>query len=205
MSRVQQLLVETWTPELRAATRGDQVTPLEQGMTRMLAHNPAVALAFVKLAGAVKMNRTISERLAEMMRLRIAFHNQCRSCMAIRYSEARGDGVDENLVCSLEKPQESKDLTPAEKVAVRYADLMATDHLAIGDALYDELREHYTEAQIVELGVWCAMCTGFGRLAATWQMIEELPETFRGKGNERLAPWNSDFIEVGASGTAAVN
>ena len=204
MSQVEALAVEKWSPELRAATRGDQVTPLEQGMTRMLAHNPEVALAFVKLAGAIKMNRTISERLAELTRLRIAFHNQCRSCMAIRYSEARGDGVDENLVCSLEKPQESTDLTPAERVAVRYADLLATDHLAIGDELYDELREHYSEAQIVELGVWCAMCTGFGRLAATWQMIEELPATFQGASAERLAPWNNEYIEVGASGTAAV-
>jgi alkylhydroperoxidase family enzyme len=205
MSRVETLAVEKWSPDLRAATRGDQVTPLEQGMTRMLAHNPEVALAFVKLAGAIKMNRTISERLAELTRLRIAFHNQCRSCMAIRYSEARGDGVDENLVCSLEKPQESTDLTAAEKVAVRYADLLATDHLAISDELYDELREYYSEAQIVELGVWCAMCTGFGRLAATWQMIEELPTSFQGKGGERLAPWNNDYIEVGASGTAAIS
>lgn len=205
MSRVSGLTVDQWPSELREATQGDRVTPLEQGMTRMLARIPSIALSFVKFSGAIKTNRSIGERLAELTRLRIAFHNQCRSCMAIRYSEAREVGVDEGLVCSLAKPQEAEDLTEAEKVAIRFADLMATDHLAIGDSLYEELRKHFTEAQIVELGVWCATCVGFGRLAATWQMIEELPNSFQDTGSGTIAPWSNEFIEVGARGTAAVD
>ena len=64
---------------------------------------------------ALKMNRQLSPRLVELVRLRIAFFNQCRSCMAIRYADARAAGVDEDLVCSLERPAQADNLTPAER------------------------------------------------------------------------------------------
>ena len=143
---------------------------------------------------ALKMGRTLPERLVELVRLRVAFFNQCRSCMAIRYADAVADGVSEDLVCSLEKPREADDLTAAEKSAIRFGELLATDHLAIGDAIYADLRRHFSEAQIVELGMTVAFFVGFGRLAATWNMVEELPEAFRGAA--AIAPWGQDRIEV---------
>ena len=120
--------------------------------------------------------------MIELVRLRVAFHNQCRSCMAIRYPDALADGLTEDLVCSLEKPMEADDLTDAEKLAIRYGELFATNHLAIGDDFYDQLREHFTEAQIVELGLNVALFVGVGRLSATWDMIEELPDRFQDDG-----------------------
>ena len=71
---------------------------------------------------------------------------------------------------------------------------MATNHLAIDDAVYDDLRGHFTEAQIVELGMQVAFFVGFGRLAATWHMIEELPDGFRRE--HELAPWGEASIQV---------
>jgi AhpD family alkylhydroperoxidase len=142
----------------------------------------------------LKRGRSLPERLVELVRLRVAFFNQCRSCMAIRYSDAVADGVTEGLVCSLERPQEAANLSAAEKAAIRYGELMATDHLAIDDAMYADLRAHFSEAQIVELGMTVAFFVGFGRLAATWHMVEELPEAFRTA--ETIAPWGAEKIEV---------
>jgi alkylhydroperoxidase family enzyme len=108
--------------------------------------------------------------------------------MAIRYRNAVDDGVDEPLVCSLEKPMEAPSLTVAEKAALSYADKFANDHLSIDDATYDDLRIHFSESQLIELGTWVAFCVGFGRLNATWDMIEELPKEFQGSATERLTP-----------------
>lgn len=194
MARIAKLEPHEWDPRLRAAIRPENLTDLEQGLTRYFAHCPEQALGLMAFGGALKMNRQLPERLVELVRLRIAFFNQCRSCMAIRYSDAVADGVTEALVCSLERPQEAADLTPAEKVAIRYGELMATDHLAIDDALHAELRAHFGEAEIVELGMTCAFFVGFGRLAATWKMVEELPEDFRQP--ETIAPWGHESIQV---------
>lgn len=194
MSRIAKVDPQDWDPRLRAALGPDDRTALEQGLTRYFAHCPEQALGLMAFGGALKINRQLPDRLVELVRLRIAFFNQCRSCMAIRYSDAVADGVDEALVCSLERPQESDNLTPAEKVAIRYGELMATDHLAISDALHEELRQHFSEAQIVELGMTAAFFVGFGRLAATWKMVEELPQAFQQA--DTIAPWGQDSIQV---------
>ena len=194
VSRIAKLAPEQWDERLVTAIQPDNLTDLEQGLTRYFAHCPEQALGLMGFGGALKRNRTLPDRLVELVRLRVAFFNQCRSCMAIRYSDAVADGVTEGLVCSLERPQEAANLTAAEKVAIRYGELMATDHLAIDDAMYADLRAHFSEAQIVELGMTVAFFVGFGRLAATWHMVEELPEAFQTA--ETIAPWGAEKIQV---------
>jgi len=61
----------------------------------------------------------------------------------------------------INKYQTSPNFTPAEKIALRYADLMATDPEAIDAAFYDELRKHYSEEEIVELGTYIGFNIGY--------------------------------------------
>ncbi len=194
MPRLAKIAPADWDPRLRAALKPEDRTEIEQGMIRFLAHCPDQVLGMMQFAGALKVHRQLPEKLVELVRLRVAFFNQCRSCMAIRYTDALEDGVTEDLVCSLERPQEAENLTPAEKAAIRFGEAMATDHLRIDEAMYAGLREHFTEAEIVELGMTCAFFVGFGRLAATLHMVEELPEAFRREGP--VTPWGEERVVV---------
>lgn len=194
MNRVAKLAPADWDPRLRAAMKPEDRSEIEQGMIRFLAHCPDQVLGMMQFAGALKVHRQLPEKLVELVRLRVAFFNQCRSCMAIRYTDALEDGVTEDLVCSLERPQEAENLTAAEKAAIRFGEAMATDHLRIDEAMYAGLREHFTEAEIVELGMTCAFFVGFGRLAATLHMVEELPDAFRREGV--IAPWGEERVVV---------
>jgi AhpD family alkylhydroperoxidase len=171
-------------------------TGVQQDLSGILEHAPELAAGVHGFSRALRDHRTLPARLLELVRLRIAFHNQCRSCMAMRYQVAVDDGLDELLVCSLEKPYEADDLTPDEVVALRYADLFATDHLRIDDAVYDELRTHFSEAQIVELGLHCALNVGMGRLAATWDVVDQLPERFQARDAGPITPWGADALVV---------
>jgi alkylhydroperoxidase family enzyme len=114
--------------------------------------------------------------------------------MAIRYPDAVDDGLTEHLVCSLERPMESDDLDDMERLAVRYGELFATNHLALDDAFHDRLRELFTEPQIVELGLNAALFVGVGRLSATWDMVDDLPERYRAPGV--VTPWGADDAVV---------
>jgi len=169
---------------------------VQADLSGILENAPALHDGLSAFSRALRDHRTLPARLVELVRLRIAFHNQCRSCMAIRYQVAIDDGLDEGLVCSLERPYEAPDLSAAETVALHYADLFATDHLAIDDAVYDGLREYFTESQIVELGLNCALCVGVGRLAATWDVVDQLPERFQARGDEPVTPWGSGAVTV---------
>jgi len=196
MSRISLVPVESWPPEL-AATLGDaQPSAVELGISRITAHRPALSLAMQAYNQALRANRTLPERLMELVRLRIAFHNQCRSCMAIRYESAVEDGLDEGAVCSLERPYEAADLSEADKAAIEYGERMATNHLSIDGAMYDRLRGFYTEPQIVELGLWVAWCVGVGRLAASWDMVEHLPQAFQDRSAATIGPWQGVPVVV---------
>ena len=173
----------------------DRAARIQHGVGSITAHRPEIAAGFGMAVNAINTSGTLSPRLIELIRLRIAFHNQCRSCMAIRYANAVEDGVDEDLVCSLEMPQEAQDLSPAERAALRFADLFATNHLAIDDAVYDDLRLYFTEGELVEIGLNCAVDVGMGRLVATWRVTDDLPDRFR-QGDDLVTPWGGDAVVV---------
>jgi AhpD family alkylhydroperoxidase len=187
-------------PEQVEALFGDADVPLR---VRIYAQRPELALKFLEFGLALREHRLLPDRLVELVRLRVAYWNQCRSCMAVRYAEGLEDGLDEDLVCSLERPAEAEGLTDAERSAIRYADLMATDHLAIGDETFDDLREHFAEPEIVELCMNVALFVGFGRMGAALHMVDDLPEHFRGEGEERVTPWGSDEQVVIGSWTGS--
>lgn len=134
--------------------------------------------------------RRLPERLMELVRLRIAFHNQCRHCMSVRSGAAIEDGLTEGLVCSLEKPADAPDMTEAERAAVAFADKFASDHLSIDQKMLARLAEHFDGAQIQELGIWAAFCTGFGRMGAVFDKGEELPVGQKREDGGRLTPWS---------------
>jgi AhpD family alkylhydroperoxidase len=169
--------------------QGDRIN---LGVASLVSRLPKVAEALGALTAALKSG-TLPPRLLELVRLRIAFHNQCRSCMSVRYQSAVDDGLTEEAVCSLERPAEAADLSDAERAALKFADLFATNHLAIDESSYDELRRYLTEDELVELGMHCAVSLGVGRLTATWDVTDDVPEAFR-SGDDRVTPWASTGV-----------
>jgi len=165
--------------------QGDRIN---LGVAAIISRQPKIAEALAALNAALRSG-TLPPRLLELVRLRIAFHNQCRSCMSVRYQSAIDDGLTEDVVCSLERPADAPDLSDAERAALKFADLFATNHLAIDDSIYDELRHHFTEDELVELGVHCAVALGVGRLSATWDVVDDIPDAFR--SDEPVTPWSS--------------
>jgi alkylhydroperoxidase family enzyme len=156
---------------------------VETDLLGIQAHLPRTTEAFYKTRAILAKEGTLPPRLIELVRLRIAFFNQCRSCMAVRYS----DEVTDGLVCSLERPEEAADLTDAEKSALRFAELLSTDHLSIDDAVYADLRTHFTETQLVELGTAAALYLGMGRLGATWHATDHVSDPLKADGV--VGPW----------------
>lgn len=192
MSRIPQLPSDQWDPELKAAmdASGIEEGTFQWRANATIAHAPHMAKANAHWMASAMADRTLTRRLLELVRLRLAFHSQCRSCMAMRFSSALEDGFDEDLVCSLEKPMEADNLTDQEKAALEYADLFATNHFAINDETYNNLRKHFTEGGIIELGMFVAFFHGTGKFLSTLDMTEELPKVYQDK-SEKAAPWKA--------------
>lgn len=180
LASLPEAVLERLAPDRRA-------DPTATMALRAWAERPELALAFMDLRAATTAARTLPARLLELVRLRIAFHNQCRSCMARRDQDAAAEGVDEELVCELRHPEESQILSAAERAALKYADVVATAPVEADDALLVLLHEHFTPGEVVELGMHVAICIGFGRVAASWDLVDELPPGLTREGV--VAPW----------------
>jgi alkylhydroperoxidase family enzyme len=174
-------------PSVYEAVFGAEAAPAQ----KVFANSPEIALAYVAFGDTARRSGRLPFRLVELVRLRVAFHNQCRLCMSLRYEDSQGSPVAEDLVCSLERPYDSQQLSEAERAAIAFADKMATDHLAIGDETFAELRRHFTVAEVMELCFRVAANVGFGRMAAVLDVIpqDELPDGLRGDGVK--APWTA--------------
>jgi len=76
---------------------------------------------------------------------------------------ARQQGLTEELIAEVARYQTSTLLTPREKAAIRYAEVMAGDHRLASEELFDDLRKHFTEADIIDLGWRIVTFVGYGR------------------------------------------
>src|SRR3989442_1171322 len=85
--------------------------------------------------------------------------------MKVRYAGARQAGLTEVKIPALGNL--ASDLfTPRERAALKFAELMASDHHKVDDGVFADLKRHFSDAEIVELGVSTALFTGFGRFNA---------------------------------------
>jgi alkylhydroperoxidase family enzyme len=75
-------------------------------------------------------------------------------------------GLTEEKIAALGTYQESNVFTPQERIALRFAELMALRHHEIDDDFLRALRVQFTDAQIIELGMMIGQYIGFGRLVS---------------------------------------
>jgi len=65
--------------------------------------------------------------------------------------------IDEGI----EHYETSDNFTAAEKIALKFSDLMDTEPNKINEAFYDQLKQHYSTEEIVELGAFIGFNIGF--------------------------------------------
>ena len=192
MSRLPSIPVEQWPADLVAAMQAADMTHTERGVSVVFANNPTVLKAMLAFGSTLVGNMTLSPRLQELIRLELAWLNQCDLCMLMRYKSAREDGVTEEHVRQLEDHQSAPDFTEAEKATLAYVDLTIRDPQSITQATFDNLGRFYSTSQIVELSALIAFYDGFGRLEAILDPVELLPPSYQDASVER-APWRDEW------------
>ena len=133
----------------------------------VLAHQPALLSAFTELYGTLWSHGEVDQMTKEMARLRNARTVNCPICKAIRFSGARADGLEEQLVDLIHDGYEQTDLEPRHKAVLAWVDAFLDDPSGDHAALRARLGEHFTLAQIVELTAGIALFMGFSKIAVS--------------------------------------
>ena len=111
----------------------------------------------------------VESRLKELVRLRIATLNGCRTCKAARLDPAH---VSEAEAASEVDRADEAPFSERERAALRLAETMAVDHFAIDDAMMRSLRTHFSKGELIELMMMIGQYIGFGRVLAILQLEE---------------------------------
>lgn len=165
VSRLPAIALDQLPGDLRAAIdRGLASRMLSNSRpVQVWAHRPKVALAWLALMESLHEGSLLNERLRELVRLKIASLTQCQACQLARKS----DQVSEQDIACI--AVDSEHFSPAERAALSFADLFASDYQSIGDVHFQRLAAFFDTAQIVELNLYCALMLAGGRMTYVQQ------------------------------------
>ena len=131
-----------------------------------------VGTAWVECWNKVLYTGLLPHKLKEMCRIKISIAHQCGYCSTVRSNVARAEGLTEEMFDALNDYQNSMLFTPREKAALRYADLFKQGEHAIDkDEVYQDLSKHFSDEEIIELGMLCAQTDGVGKLVKSLNVI----------------------------------
>ena len=112
----------------------------------------------------------IESALLELVKLRASQVNGCAYCIDMHAKDARAAGESEQRLYALTAWRETPFYTLRERAALAWAD--ALTRIADGgvpEGLFDHARDHFTEAELVDLTLAVVAINGWNRLAISFR------------------------------------
>jgi len=114
----------------------------------------------------------LPHKLKEMRRIKISVAYQCGYCSTVPSNVAKAEGLTESMIGDLFDYTGSPQFSAREKAALRYADLFKQGEHAIDkDEVYAKLAKHFSEEEIIELGLFCAEVDGVGKFVNSLNVL----------------------------------
>ena len=140
---------------------------------RILARAPGHAKALLRAMVLSHAEGRVDHQLKEVIRIQLARTAGDPYFASLRSAKAQAAGLDEETV---EAGCGNFDADPrfseAEKCALRYARRMYLAPTEVDAAFYAELKKHFTEAQVMELGAFIAFHYGMQVFMRTLSVSE---------------------------------
>jgi 4-carboxymuconolactone decarboxylase len=117
----------------------------------VMAYHPRLLLGYGMFELAFERLNLVDEHLKSLAVLKAATMVGCEFCIDIGSAISRAEGVTEVQLRELPTFERSEAFSHLEKLVLRYAAAVTRTPADIPDELFDALREHFSEAQLVEL------------------------------------------------------
>ncbi|HCK82341.1 MAG TPA: carboxymuconolactone decarboxylase family protein [Candidatus Competibacter sp.] len=120
----------------------------------------------------------IEKPLLELVKVRASQINGCAFCIAMHTADAMKDGESHERLHLLNAWRETALYTARERAALTWTEaltLIAEDH--VPDATYDEVHEHFSDKELVDLSFAVAAINAWNRLAIAFRTPPQLVKT----------------------------
>ena len=174
MARVRDIEPEELAPDLAAICRefAGGYGPF-RNQVAVFAHVPAALRHLMGLLLELRAAATLPKRYLELAIVTVSKLNACEYCVAHHRPFLAVEGVwpsgAERLLDYVDHPE----LDDTDRLVVEYAIAAWERPNRIPDSLFDRLRTHFSEAQIVELNLRITLCGFFNKFNDALQIEEE--------------------------------
>jgi hypothetical protein len=155
-------LAEIDDPELRdLIARAEALGVPGSEFGRIVARSPVHAKPFLRAMIMSHTEGNVDHKLKEVIRILLARFAEDPYFERLRSVKARAEDLTEELIdAGAGDYEDSAFFSEAEKCALRYADQMYLDASKVDADFYAELKTHFSEAEIMELGAFIALQYG---------------------------------------------
>jgi AhpD family alkylhydroperoxidase len=124
------------------------------------------------MAGLEKYVREsgLEPSLLELVKFRASQINGCAYCLDMHWKDARAAGESEQRLYSLDAWHETPYYTQRERAALAWTEVVtrvADTH--VPDEVYEEVRQHFSEEELVNLTLAVVTINGWNRLAISFR------------------------------------
>ncbi len=119
----------------------------------------------------------VDQRYKQMARLRLSALHGCRTCNKQNTTGAAAAGFSSGQIDAIMGDYAAAGFDGADLAVLRYADQVALTNAAgqLDESLTRSLQEHFSSAQICELGTVMAVISGMAKLAFVMDLVEKEP------------------------------
>lgn len=128
--------------------------------------------AYRAMSGLEKAVREsgLEPSLLDLIKLRASQINGCAYCLDMHWKDARARGESEQRLYSLDAWRETSYYTERERAALAWTEAVtqiAGNH--VPDELYEQVRPHFSEEELVNLTLAVVAINGWNRLAISFR------------------------------------
>ena len=150
---------------------------------KVFAHRPVALRHIMGMLLEMADNPILNNRHLEIAIVTVSAINKCDYCVAHHGPRLFEFGLSRETVAQILN-DDCPELNSLDRLVRDYAAQVTKDHNRVSDLMFNSLREHFDEAQIVELTLRITLCTFFNKFNDVMQleMEDESAVFYHGKG-----------------------
>ena len=139
----------------------------------VFAHVPAALRHLMAMLMELREAKTLPKRYLELAIVTVSKLNECHYCVAHHTPFLVPEGISPGGVDRVLDYADHPEFDAVDRLVVEYAIAAWTHPNQLRDALFTRLREHFSEAQIVELTLRITLCGFFNKFNDALGIEEE--------------------------------
>ena len=139
----------------------------------VFAHVPSAVVHQMGMLLELREQKNIPYRYVELAIVTVSKLNECEYCVGHHKPLLSAEGVSEAAADNVLNFAEVTEFDDIDKLVIEYSIAVSNSPQRIRDAMFERLRAHFSEAQVVELTIRIALCGFYNRVNDALQIDSE--------------------------------